>query len=252
MQSLHFLKKVADQLCFAIGCTNQVVYVAHEDTDTLDSLLAALSALKPVSASDTPNESGWCRFLPAGFRSGSLLLSALFFVGYALLLFLCLNIQVTDATPLRLIVNRIGATIAFFSCVLFTGNYLNVQSKFFLTRRFFPQIPKYAYRFISATTSKTESTQFIGHKMQYTDVIQTTGGQSVWQRRSGLHLQAFRNGSRPRSSAGSIYSSSGFPTALCAPLAAQRSITLFLIFLPGVTGMVEGARITHSTLWLVN
>ena len=25
-------------------------------------------------------------------------------------------------------------TVAFFSCVLFTGNYLNVQSKFFLTR----------------------------------------------------------------------------------------------------------------------
>lgn len=73
--------------------------------------------------------------IPPGFRSGSLLLSALSFLGYAFLLFLCLNIQVTDATPLRLIVNRIGATIAFFSCVLFTGNYLNVQSKFFLTRR---------------------------------------------------------------------------------------------------------------------
>ena len=55
-------------------------------------------------------------------------------MGYAFLLFLCLNLQVTDATPLRLIVNRIGATIASFSCVLFTGNYLNVQSKFFLTR----------------------------------------------------------------------------------------------------------------------
>ena len=99
----------------------------------IDSLLAALSALKPVSKSDTPNESGWRKFLPPGFRSGSLLLSALSFVGYAFLLLLCLNIQVTDVTPLRLIVNRIGATIAFFSCVLFTGNYLNVQSKFFLT-----------------------------------------------------------------------------------------------------------------------
>ena len=101
---------------------------------SIDSLLAALSALKPGSTSDTPNESGWHRFLPPGFRSGNLLLSALFFVGYVFLLFLCLNLQVTDATPLRLIVNRIGATIAFFSCVLFTGNYLNVQSKFFLTR----------------------------------------------------------------------------------------------------------------------
>ena len=100
----------------------------------IDSLLAALSALKPGSTSDTPNESGWRRFLPPGFRSGNLLLYALSFVGYAFLLFLCLNLQVTNATSLRLIVNRIGATIAFFSCVLFTGNYLNVQSKFFLTR----------------------------------------------------------------------------------------------------------------------
>ena len=101
---------------------------------SIDSLLAALSALKPDSTSDTPNESGWRRFLPPGFRSGNLLLSALSFVGYVFLLFLCLNLQVTDATPLRLIVNRIGATIAFFSCVLFTGNYLSVQSRFFLTR----------------------------------------------------------------------------------------------------------------------
>ena len=101
---------------------------------SIDSLLAALSALKPVSASDTPKESGWRKFLLPGFRSGNLLLSALSFVGYAFLLFLCLSLQVANATPLRLIVNRIGATVAFFSCVLFTGNYLNVQSKFFLTR----------------------------------------------------------------------------------------------------------------------
>ena len=100
----------------------------------MDALWAALCAWKPVSASDTPKESGWRKFLLPGFRSGNLLLSALSFVGYVFLLLLCLNLQVTDATPLRLIVNRIGATIAFFSCVLFTGNYLNVQSKFFLTR----------------------------------------------------------------------------------------------------------------------
>ena len=95
---------------------------------SIDSLLAALSALKPGSASDTPNESGWRRFLPPGFRSGNLLLSALSFVGYTFLLFLCLNLQVANATPQRLIVNRIGATIAIFSCDLFTGIYLNVQS----------------------------------------------------------------------------------------------------------------------------
>ena len=107
---------------------------AEQRYSGIDSLLAALSALKPVGALDAPEEPGWRRFLPPGFRSGNLLVSALSFVGYAFLLFLCLNLQVTNATPLRLIVNRIGATIAFFSCVLFTGNYLNVQSKFFLTR----------------------------------------------------------------------------------------------------------------------
>ena len=49
---------------------------------SIDNLLAALSALKPVSASDTPKESGWRKFLLPGFRSGNLLLSALSFVGY--------------------------------------------------------------------------------------------------------------------------------------------------------------------------
>ena len=107
---------------------------AEQRYSGIDSLLAALSALKPVGALDAPEESGWRRFLPPGLRSGNLLVSALSFVGYVFLLFLCLNLQVTNATPLRLIVNRIGAAIAFFSCVLFTGNYLNVKSMFFLTR----------------------------------------------------------------------------------------------------------------------
>lgn len=99
-----------------------------------------------------------------------------------------------------------------------------------------------AYRFNSATSPKTESTPFIGHKPKYTGVIQTTGGQSVWQRRSGLHLQTFRNGSRPRSSAGSIYSGSGFRTGLCAPLAVRRSIT------PSTAGTCASARSAVSRL----
>ena len=101
---------------------------------SVDALLVALSALKPGSGADTRKDTGWRRYLPPGFRSDSILLSALSFVGYVFLLYLCVTLQVKDATPVSLLLNRIGAAIAFFSCVLFTGNYLNIQSRFFLTR----------------------------------------------------------------------------------------------------------------------
>ena len=101
---------------------------------SVDALLAALSALKAGSCTGTRKDAGWRRYLPPGFHTGSKLLSALSFAGYAFLLYLCVTLQFKDATPVSLLLNRIGATIAFFSCVLFTGNYLNVQSRFFLTR----------------------------------------------------------------------------------------------------------------------
>ncbi len=99
-----------------------------------------------------------------------------------------------------------------------------------------------AYRLNSATALKTKSTQFIGHKPKYTGVIQTTGGQSVWQQRNGLHLRTFRNGSRLRNSARSIYSGRGFRTGLYA-LPAVRKNTI-----PSIVGICASARSAASRL----
>ena len=101
---------------------------------SIDAVLGALSALAPVGVPDTRGVNGWRRFLPPGFHTGSMPVSVFAFLGYAFLLQLCLTLEIQDATPLSLVINRVGAAIALFSCVLFTGNYLNVQSKFFLTR----------------------------------------------------------------------------------------------------------------------
>lgn len=105
-----------------------------------------------------------------------------------------------------------------------------------------PYFTKCAYRLNSATAPIPGNVQIIGHKMLYTGVIQTTGGQPVCQQRSGLHLQTFRNGSRPRNSAGRIYSGSGFRTGLCAPLAARKSI------IPSIAGTCASARSVASRL----
>ena len=82
--------------------------------------------LSSISASQNEN---WRRFLPPGFRSGNLLLSLVSFVGYTMALYLCLRLQVADATPLHLLINRIGAVTAVLSCILYTGNYLNIQQR---------------------------------------------------------------------------------------------------------------------------
>ena len=76
----------------------------------------------------------WKRFLLPGFRSGNPVAAVFAFGGYAFLLWCCVDMAVPNAGPMEAALNRVAAFCGFFSAVLFSGNYLNVQKYFFLTR----------------------------------------------------------------------------------------------------------------------
>ena len=78
--------------------------------------------------------SGWRKFLPPGFRSNRPLRWILSGFGYLLWLDISLTLVVEDASPGKLLLNRLFFAVATLSIILFTGNYLNVQQKFPLSR----------------------------------------------------------------------------------------------------------------------
>lgn len=76
----------------------------------------------------------WRRFLPPGFRTNKVLRWSFSALGYMLLIYLGKSLQVENAGPLELAINRIGFTAMLLSIVAFNGNYLNIQRHFKLTR----------------------------------------------------------------------------------------------------------------------
>lgn len=79
-------------------------------------------------------KSNWKKYLLPGFRSTNVVTWLFSAVGYAALICVCIDLQVDNAGPIELIINRTTFTIMSLCIVLFNGNYLNVQRNFILTR----------------------------------------------------------------------------------------------------------------------
>lgn len=93
-------------------------------------LKAALNALQGV----TPEAPNWRRFLPPGYRSKNPLLWCLATICYALGISFCCSLQVENAGTGEVLLNRLFFALALAGIAAFTGNYLNIQSGFILTR----------------------------------------------------------------------------------------------------------------------
>lgn len=102
----------------------------YQSVDQLRDALAQYQA-KPVSK---PRKENWRRYLPPGFRNSNVIKWLFSAVGYAALLAIGFDLQVENAGPLELSINRISFTAMCLCMVLFTGNYLNVHRQFILTR----------------------------------------------------------------------------------------------------------------------
>lgn len=102
----------------------------YQSVAELQTALDALSG----KVTETEAKADWRRFLPPGFRKKNVIRWLFSALGYALLFYIGLGLEVENAGTLELILNRIMFTIAILCIVLFNGNYLNVHQKFVMTR----------------------------------------------------------------------------------------------------------------------
>lgn len=100
---------------------------------SISEVCTALGGEKNVPSSEK-HSGGWKRFLPPGFRSGNIITYLLASLGYFFLFWICFSLEVEDAGTAELFLNRIAFTAAFVAIVLFNGNYLDIHSKFWMTR----------------------------------------------------------------------------------------------------------------------
>lgn len=97
------------------------------------SAAALRAVLERLRGGRQKSAGNWQRYLPPGFRTGDPMRWALAVAGYALLFSLCATLQVENVTGPVLQLNRIFLTLILLAMVLFTGNYLDIQSRTRLT-----------------------------------------------------------------------------------------------------------------------
>ena len=98
----------------------------------LHTVLNALSGRVPVEAGP---KADWRSFLPPGFRKKNIIRWLFAALGYALLFYIGLTLEVENATSTaEIVLNRIFFTLSMLLIVLFNGNYMGIHQKFVLTR----------------------------------------------------------------------------------------------------------------------
>ena len=103
----------------------------YQSIDELLDALADLSIGANIIPGRTPN---WRKFLPPGFRTNRPVRYIFSALGYLVLFYFGLTLEVENAGTVELILNRIFFTIMCLCIVLFNGNYLGIQNKFILTK----------------------------------------------------------------------------------------------------------------------
>lgn len=106
----------------------------YENIEQLRTAIQKAVGEHDTNATVTPARPAWKRFLPPGFRGQNVLVWLASAIGYAIALWLCICLEVENAGPTELLLNRIVFGIILFGIIFFSGNYLGVHSKFPLTR----------------------------------------------------------------------------------------------------------------------
>ncbi|MCD8367591.1 MAG: protein kinase [Clostridiales bacterium] len=75
----------------------------------------------------------WRRYLPPGFRSGSVPHMIVATVGYVLLFAVALSMELEAATPLALAMNRVTVLLIGLAVIFFSADYCGVQARMPLT-----------------------------------------------------------------------------------------------------------------------
>lgn len=81
--------------------------------------------------SDIPD---WMKYLPPGFRNRKPLMHAVSTLLYAFVIDICFSFTAKNTTPRQLFIEHVFVFLAFMANIFFSGNYLGIQEKWFLTR----------------------------------------------------------------------------------------------------------------------
>lgn len=108
-------------------CTQLDPKMRYQSVHDLKEALAGLETdRRPVV--------GKRKYLPPGFRAGGPLRWLVATMGYLLLFMLCFTLEMEGAGPAQTVCYRVSLAFAAMAMVLFSGNYLGVQSRVVLTR----------------------------------------------------------------------------------------------------------------------
>ncbi len=98
---------------------------------SVDDLEKALKEMNPKSHSR--EGASWRRFLPPGFRTGSVFHMFIAIPVYLFIFLLGAGLQTEASSPADLLLNRIAVTVLMLLIVFFTADYLGIQEKLPLT-----------------------------------------------------------------------------------------------------------------------
>lgn len=100
---------------------------------SVSELSAALRAGKNPRAGKK-SVSGWRKYLPPGFRSGSIVRALLAVLGYISVFAVGKGLTVDNAGPIEQGLSRITFVLSVMFMIFFNGNYLGICRLFFMTR----------------------------------------------------------------------------------------------------------------------
>ncbi len=125
------------------GCTRLDPEDRFHDVDELAGILESYtetssqedSVIASAAASEvTPDRLSWRRFLPPGFRTGKLWKMLLAIMGYIMILGIIASPEPEGEDLFSVIKDKTAELVMMLSVVLFSADYLGIQSKFPFTR----------------------------------------------------------------------------------------------------------------------
>ena len=119
--------RIGDVIC---KCVELSPALRYQSIAELQAAKASLSG----KGTATIGKSNWRTYLPPGFRSKDSIRWLFSALGYGLLGLIGCGLEIKNASPLEVTLNRIFFILTVLSIVFFDGNYRNIQQKFIMTQ----------------------------------------------------------------------------------------------------------------------
>lgn len=109
-------------------CTELTPENRFSSVEELENAIITVNANSTVSTPFHSTNRTWLDYLPPGFRTKNIVHMLCSFPVYTMIFFLCLELEVENATPAQLIIEKISCLIIFLSGIACICNYLDIHS----------------------------------------------------------------------------------------------------------------------------